>query len=125
MHGAPHWLPAGYAVDILDPDVLILRRDDGSMVAAFSSRGGTSESVRRTAEEDRRSSEPRPGAVLPLRQQRSRAGKPRFPSDPFAPAGYWPSRMPPHWTAVPLITLRAASNVTLPVPSWSNECRQN
>jgi hypothetical protein len=51
MHDAPHWLPAGYAVDILDPDVLILR--DGSMVAAFSSRGSTPESIRRRAEEDR------------------------------------------------------------------------
>jgi hypothetical protein len=55
MHDAHHWLPAGYAVDILDPDVLILRREDGSMVAAFSARGSTSESVRRAAEDDRRS----------------------------------------------------------------------
>lgn len=39
MRDAPHWIPAGYTVDILD--VLILRRDDGSMVAAFSSRGST------------------------------------------------------------------------------------
>ena len=53
MRDAPHWLPAGYTVDILDPDVLILRRDDGSMVAAFSSRGSTPESIRRRVEEDR------------------------------------------------------------------------
>jgi hypothetical protein len=65
MHDSPHWLPAGYAVDILDPDVLILRRDDGSMVAAFSSRGSTPESVRHTAEEDRRSRQAAPGRSSP------------------------------------------------------------
>jgi hypothetical protein len=54
MHDAPHWLPTGYAVDILDPDALILRRDDSSLVAASSSRGSTPESIRHTAEEDRR-----------------------------------------------------------------------
>jgi hypothetical protein len=42
-------------VDILDPDVLILRRDAGSMVEASSSRGSTSESLRRAAEEDMQS----------------------------------------------------------------------
>jgi len=65
MHDAPHWLPAGYAVDILDPDILILRRDDGSLVAAFSSRGSTPESVRHTAEEDRRSRRAVPGRSSP------------------------------------------------------------
>ncbi len=65
MHEAHRWLPAGYAVDILDPDVSILRRDDGSMVAAFSSRGGTAESVRRTAEEDSWSRQAAPGRSSP------------------------------------------------------------
>jgi DNA-binding SARP family transcriptional activator len=34
-----------------DPEVLVLRRVDGSLVAAFSSRGGAPEAIRRAAEE--------------------------------------------------------------------------
>jgi hypothetical protein len=52
MRSAPPWLPPGYALDILAPDVVILRREDGSMVGAFSSRGATPDSLRHTAEED-------------------------------------------------------------------------
>jgi hypothetical protein len=52
MRDEPHWLPPGYALDVLDPDVVILRREDGSMVGAFSSRGATPDSLRHTAEED-------------------------------------------------------------------------
>jgi hypothetical protein len=29
----------GYVLDVLDPEVVILRRDDGSMVGAFSTAG--------------------------------------------------------------------------------------
>jgi hypothetical protein len=53
MHDAPHWLPAGHAADILDPDVPKLRRDDGSMVAAFSSRGSTPGALVRGMDNDR------------------------------------------------------------------------
>lgn len=35
-------------------DVLLLRRDDGSVVATFSARGATPSEVARTAEEDYR-----------------------------------------------------------------------
>lgn len=45
-------LPPGYYL-VHDPDILILRRLDHSMVAAFSPRGTTSDTVRRTAEDDR------------------------------------------------------------------------
>jgi hypothetical protein len=54
MVDRPHWLPAGFVLDILDPDVVLLRRDDGSMVGAFSTAGSTPESIRHAAERDSR-----------------------------------------------------------------------
>ncbi len=47
-------LPPGCLLDISDSDVLILRRPDGSPVAAFSARGADPTELRRAAEEDRR-----------------------------------------------------------------------
>jgi hypothetical protein len=47
-----HWLPPGYVLDVLDPEVVILRREDGSMVWAFSTVGSTTESIRHAAERD-------------------------------------------------------------------------
>jgi DNA-binding SARP family transcriptional activator len=44
-------LPTGYYLE-RDPDVLILRWRDGSMVGAFSARGAAPEAVRRTVEEN-------------------------------------------------------------------------
>ena len=41
-----------YYLDESDPDVVILRRQDGSFVAAFSARGATREGIVETAEED-------------------------------------------------------------------------
>ena len=43
-----------YLDDQSDPDVVILRRQDGSFVAAFSARGATEEGILEAAEEDRR-----------------------------------------------------------------------
>ena len=43
-------LPTGYYLE-RDPDILILRRRDGSMVGAFSARGAVPEAVRQTVEE--------------------------------------------------------------------------
>jgi LuxR family maltose regulon positive regulatory protein len=43
-------LPAGYYLE-RDPDVLVLRRVDGSMAGAFSARGAAPEAVRRMIEE--------------------------------------------------------------------------
>ena len=43
-------LPTGYYLE-RDPDVLVLRRLDGSMVGAFSARGAAPEAVRRMVEE--------------------------------------------------------------------------
>jgi DNA-binding SARP family transcriptional activator len=49
MQGLSLELPAGYYLE-RDPDVLVLRRLDGSMVGAFSTRGAAPEAVRRTIE---------------------------------------------------------------------------
>jgi hypothetical protein len=43
-----------YYLDQSDPDVVILRRQDGSFVAAFSARGATNECILEAAKEDRR-----------------------------------------------------------------------
>ena len=46
-------LPPGYHLQ-RDPDLLLLRRPDGSVAAAFSARGATEEAVERAAWGDRR-----------------------------------------------------------------------
>ena len=43
-----------YYLDESDPDVVVLRRQDGSFVAAFSARGATREGIMEAAEEDYR-----------------------------------------------------------------------
>ena len=52
MLDIPNWLPDGYVLDVLDPDVVIVRREDGSMVGAFSTAGSTPERIRHAAERD-------------------------------------------------------------------------
>jgi hypothetical protein len=51
---APTWqLSPGYVVDLLEPDVWILRReDDGSMVAAFNTSRCTEADLRMAARRD-------------------------------------------------------------------------
>ena len=41
-----------YYLSETDPDILVLRRQDGSFVAAFSARGATKEGIAQAAEED-------------------------------------------------------------------------
>jgi hypothetical protein len=49
------WLPKfDYYLDESDPDVLVLRRQDGSFVAAFSAQGATKEGIAEAAKEDYR-----------------------------------------------------------------------
>jgi hypothetical protein len=43
-----------YYLDESDPDIVILRRQDGSFVAAFSPQGATEEGIREAAMEDYR-----------------------------------------------------------------------
>ncbi|MDP8952954.1 MAG: hypothetical protein M3N18_12120 [Actinomycetota bacterium] len=52
---APLLLPKfDYHLDESDPDVLVLRRQDGSFVAAFSAGGATREGIVDAAEDDYR-----------------------------------------------------------------------
>jgi DNA-binding SARP family transcriptional activator len=57
-------LPTGYYLE-RNPDVLVLRRLDGSMVGAFSARGAASEAFRRTVEEIARQGPWEPGTPRP------------------------------------------------------------
>ena len=41
-----------YYIDESDPDILLLRRQDGSFVAAFSAQGATREGIVEAAKED-------------------------------------------------------------------------
>ena len=51
----PEWLPKfDYYLDESDPDTVILRRQDGAFVAAFSARGATKEGIIEAAKEDYR-----------------------------------------------------------------------
>jgi hypothetical protein len=43
-----------YYIDKTDPDIVILRRQDGAFVAAFSARGATREGIVEAAKEDYR-----------------------------------------------------------------------
>jgi hypothetical protein len=45
-------LPFNYILDESDPDIVILRRQDGCFVAAFSASGATEEGIREAAMED-------------------------------------------------------------------------
>jgi hypothetical protein len=45
-------LPSSYYLDESDPDVLVLRRKDGTFVAAFSAQGATREGIVEAAKED-------------------------------------------------------------------------
>ncbi len=79
-------LPAfSYYLDETDPDILILRRQDGSFVAAFSASGATRESILETAKEDCRAlvrenlrsrgeAEPDPKAEMLLEQMAALRG---------------------------------------------------
>ena len=45
-------LPKHYDLDESDPDAVVLRRDDGTFVAAFSATGATKEGLVEAAQED-------------------------------------------------------------------------
>jgi len=45
-------LPEHYYLDESDPDVLVLRRQDGTFVAAFSAQGATREGIVEATKED-------------------------------------------------------------------------
>jgi hypothetical protein len=45
-------LPSSYYLDESDPDVLVLRRQDGTVIAVFSAQGATTEGIVEAAKED-------------------------------------------------------------------------
>jgi hypothetical protein len=45
-------LPKHYDLDESDPDIVVVRRDDGTFVAAFSAKGATKEELVKAAQED-------------------------------------------------------------------------
>jgi hypothetical protein len=45
-------LPKHYLLDESDPDIVMVRRDDGTFVAAFSARGATNEGLVEAAQAD-------------------------------------------------------------------------
>jgi hypothetical protein len=45
-------LPRHYYIDESDPDVVVLRRQEGTFVAAFSAMGATREAIVEAAKED-------------------------------------------------------------------------
>jgi hypothetical protein len=47
-------LPRHYYIDESDPDIVVLRRQDGSFVAVFSAMGATREGIVEAAKEDYR-----------------------------------------------------------------------
>ena len=63
----PPWLMPSYFLDESDPDILVLRRADGSFVAAFSAMGATREGITEVAKEDwRQRNPPLPKPRAPL-----------------------------------------------------------
>jgi hypothetical protein len=59
-----------YYLDESDPDIVVLRRQDGSFAAAFSAQGATKEGIRKVAEEDYQTLI-RENADLLMRQQQA------------------------------------------------------
>jgi hypothetical protein len=57
-----------YYLDESDPDILVLRRQDGSFVAPFSAQGATKEGIIQAAQEDYR-------AILHAEKQRTSSGE--------------------------------------------------
>jgi hypothetical protein len=61
-----------YQLDESDPDIVVLRRQDGTFVAAFSARGVTSEGIMEAAKEDYRELLEANAASLELREEGDR-----------------------------------------------------
>ena len=57
-------LPPGYYLDRSDPEVLTLRRAEGTVVARFSASGYVAEAVEREAWKDHRQRQGRPFSYL-------------------------------------------------------------
>ena len=72
---APLLLPKfDYHLDESDPDVVVLRRQDGAFVAAFSARGATREGIVEAAKEDYVALLREHAGLLGLASRREKAG---------------------------------------------------
>jgi hypothetical protein len=72
---APLMLPKfDYHLDESDPDIVVLRRQDGAFVAAFSARGATREGIVEAAEEDYRALLREHAGTLGLASRRAKVG---------------------------------------------------
>src|SRR5215212_7961578 len=69
-----HWLPLGYVLDVLDPEVVILRREDGSMVGHSAPRDLPQRASDMRHNETYVSSRMHPVGEVPLARQRCRRG---------------------------------------------------
>lgn len=59
-HKFHSWFPSGYYLDLSEPNLRILKRPDGSMVAAFLPEAANKATLQRTADADyqKRSNDP-------------------------------------------------------------------
>ncbi len=64
----------GYRMDESDPDVLVLRREDGALVAAFSACGATREGIVEATKEDYRALLRENAGLLGLASRREKVG---------------------------------------------------
>ena len=65
MNDEPLRLPPAYSLDESDPDVVALRRPDGTTAAVFSALGATPQAIEEAAREDLRGREAPPGCLYP------------------------------------------------------------
>src|SRR5215217_8091689 len=72
----PPWAAPNYFLDESDPDILLLRRVNGSVVAAFSATGATREGILQAAQEDYRQRH----HLEPQQQQQQQQQQQRPPS---------------------------------------------
>jgi hypothetical protein len=78
-----------YHIDESDPDVLVLRRQDGSLVVAFSACGATREGIVEAAKEDYAALLREHAGLLGLASRRQKVG---VPEDPHPTSGVGGSR---------------------------------
>ena len=83
-----------YYLDESDPDVVVLRRQNGSFVAAFSARGATREGILEAAEEDYRELIRRHAVCLAWRQTRGSQERLESPKTRLIHRSVWKAYSP-------------------------------
>src|SRR5215207_2485468 len=90
----PPWLEPNYVLDESDPDIVVLRRADGSFVAAFSASGVTREGILQAAQEDYRNRHQLDPQQLEPHHHEQR---PLSPAPQEEGAGSWASKEEKGW----------------------------